>query len=51
MAVDTSKGNPKMDYAAHTSTYNGFLKLIQYTIVSIILLLVGMFVFLVPGQH
>lgn len=51
MAVDTSKGNPNMDYAEHTSTYNGFLKLAQYGIVFCVLLLLAMFIFLVPAQH
>lgn len=51
MAVDTSKGNPNMDYAEHTSTYNGFLKLTQYGIVFCVLLLLAMFIFLVPAQH
>jgi hypothetical protein len=51
MAVDTSKGNPNMDYAEHTSTYNGFLKLTQYGIVFLVLLLVAMFMFLVPAPH
>lgn len=51
MAVDTSKGNPNMDYAEHTGTYNGFLKLTQYSIVFCVLLLLAMFIFLVPAQH
>ena len=51
MAVDTSKGSPNMDYAEHTSTYNGFLKLTQYGIVFLVLLLVAMFMFLVPAPH
>ena len=51
MAVDTSKGNPAMDYAEHTATYKGFLKLTQYTIVFLVLLLIAMFMFLVPAPH
>ena len=51
MAVDTSKGNPNMDYSAHVSTYHGFLKLTQYSIVALVLLLIAMFVFLVPAPH
>jgi hypothetical protein len=51
MEIDTSKGNPAMDYTEHTSTYKGFLKVTQYGVVALILLLVGMFMFLVPAQH
>jgi hypothetical protein len=51
MEIDTSKGNPAMDYTEHTSTYKGFLKVTQYGLVALVLLLVGMFMFLVPAQH
>jgi Bacterial aa3 type cytochrome c oxidase subunit IV len=47
MAIDTSKGHPDMDYAEHTATYKGFLRLTQIAIVLLVLLLIGMFVFLV----
>jgi hypothetical protein len=47
MALDTSKGHPSMDYAEHTSTYNGFLKLTQTIVVFLVALLVAMYVFLV----
>ena len=40
-----------MDYAEHNGTYNGFIKLTQIAIVLLVLLLIGMFVFLVPAQH
>ena len=49
MSIDTSKGHKDMDYAEHTATYNGFLKLTQYLIVFLVLLLVAMFWFLVPA--
>jgi len=47
MAIDTSGGSPEMDYAAHTATYLGFLRAVQIAIVFLVLLLVGMYVFLV----
>ena len=50
MAIDTSSGNSNMDYAEHTGTYNGFIKLTQFVIVALVLLLAGMFWFLVPPQ-
>ena len=40
-----------MDYKEHTSTYKGFLKVTQYGVVALILLLIAMFFFLVPAQH
>ena len=49
MAIETTNGHPDMDYVEHTGTYSGFLKITQYTIVFLVLLLVGMFYFLVPG--
>jgi Bacterial aa3 type cytochrome c oxidase subunit IV len=51
MAIDTSKGHPSMDYAEHVATYRGFLKLTQYGIVFLVLLLLAMFMFLVPAPH
>ena len=47
MAIDTTKGHPAMDYAEHTATYRGFLRLAQYTIIFLVALLVAMYVFLV----
>jgi Bacterial aa3 type cytochrome c oxidase subunit IV len=47
MSIDTSKGHPEMDYAEHTSTYKGFLRVTQISIVFLVGLLVGMYVFLV----
>jgi hypothetical protein len=47
MEIDTSKGHPDMDYAEHTGTYKGFLRLTQIAVVLLVLLMVGMYVFLV----
>lgn len=47
MHVDTSKGHPDMDYREHVATYKGFLRFTQIGIVAMVLLLAGMFVFLV----
>lgn len=47
MAVDTSHGHSAMDYAEHNRTYLGFLKGAQIGIVSLVILLIGMYVFLV----
>jgi Bacterial aa3 type cytochrome c oxidase subunit IV len=47
MDIDTSRGHEAMDYKEHKSTYAGFIKLTQIAVVLLILLLVGMFVFLV----
>jgi hypothetical protein len=51
MQIDTSKGHPDMDYAEHMATYKGFLKLTQYGVVALVLLMFAMFMFLVPAQH
>ena len=47
MSIDTSRGNDAMDYTEHNRTYAGFIKLTQVTVVALVLLLVGMYVFLV----
>ena len=47
MSVDMNNGHPAMDYAEHQKTYAGFLTLTKYVIVGVVLLLVGMFYFLV----
>ena len=47
MAVNTSGGHPAMDYAAHESTYAGFLKGATILTASAVLLLAGMAFFLV----
>lgn len=47
MSVDTSNGHPAMDYNQHTETYKAFLRFSKYAIVFLVLLLVGMYVFLV----
>ncbi len=48
MDLDTSKGHPDMDYREHVSTYKGFLRLTQFAVVFLVLLMVAMYVFLVP---
>jgi Bacterial aa3 type cytochrome c oxidase subunit IV len=48
MGVDTSGGNPNMDYNEHNSTYSGFLRLTKYGIIFLVLLLAAMKFFLVP---
>jgi hypothetical protein len=47
MGVDTSKGNPAMDYNEHTRTYAGFLQVTKISIILLVLLLAGMAYFLV----
>ncbi len=47
MAVDTSRGAAAMDYAEHNRTYHGFLKATQIGIIALVVLLAGMYVFLV----
>ena len=47
MAINTSGGHPDMDYAAHISTYKGFLRLAEITIVGVVIILAGMAYFLV----
>lgn len=47
MAIDTSKGHPAMDYREHVTTYRGFLKLVQWAIVFLAVLLILMAYFLV----
>jgi hypothetical protein len=48
MAVDTSGGNPAMDYPEHLRTYAGFLKATVGLIVGVALLLLFMLFYLVP---
>ena len=47
MAVNTSGGHAAMDYSEHNRTYHGFLKGAQIGIVALVILLAGMYVFLV----
>jgi hypothetical protein len=46
MSVDSSKGHPAMDYAQHRATYAAFIRGTQISVVLLVILLVGMFVFL-----
>lgn len=47
MKIDTSKGNPSMDYAQHVDTYENFVRLSKYGTVIVIAILAGMSLFLV----
>ena len=47
MAIDTTGGNHYMDYAEHSRTYAGFIRLSVMMIVFLVLLLAGMKFFLV----
>lgn len=44
--IDTSTGNPAMDYAEHKRTYAGFLRAAKIGVVLCVLILVLMAVFL-----
>ncbi len=46
MSVDNSKGHPAMDYAQHRATYAGFIRGTQISVVLLVILLIGMFLFL-----
>jgi Bacterial aa3 type cytochrome c oxidase subunit IV len=45
--IDTSKGSPAMDYAAHLETYRDFVRLTKYAVVLVAIILIGMKIFLV----
>lgn len=47
MNIDMSKAHPAMDYDQHMNTYKGFLRYSKVGIVLIVLLLAGMYHFLV----
>ncbi|MEQ1576671.1 MAG: aa3-type cytochrome c oxidase subunit IV [Hyphomicrobium sp.] len=47
MGVNTTGGNPNMDYNEHNSTYANFLRLTKFGIIFLVILLVAMKVFLV----
>lgn len=47
MNIDTSKGSPSMDYAAHLATYRDFVRLTKYAVILVALILIGMKIFLV----
>ncbi|MEL7049447.1 MAG: aa3-type cytochrome c oxidase subunit IV [Pseudomonadota bacterium] len=47
MSTDLSGGHPDMDYDEHRKTYSAFLKGTQILVAVVILILAGMFVFLV----
>jgi Bacterial aa3 type cytochrome c oxidase subunit IV len=47
MSIDTSRGHEAMDYNEHNRTYAGFIRLTQIAVVFLVVLLTGMYVFLV----
>ncbi len=47
MSVDTSQGNENMDYTAHEQTYHLFIRLVQYGIGAVVVILIGMAILLV----
>ena len=47
MSVDTSGGHPAMDYKQSLETYGRFLKYTKFAIVFLVILLFGMYYFLV----
>lgn len=47
MAIDMNGGHPAMDYAEHGRTYHRFIQFTKYGIGFLVVLLVGMFFFLV----
>jgi hypothetical protein len=47
VSIDTSGGHPEMDYNEHNRTYAGFLRFTKVSIVLLVLLLAGMYWFLV----
>ncbi len=47
MSIDYSGGHTAMDYNQHKDTYSGFLRYSKIGIVFLVLLLTGMYIFLV----
>jgi Bacterial aa3 type cytochrome c oxidase subunit IV len=47
MSEHHASGHPDMDYSAHERTYAGFLTATKISIGLVVLILVGMFIFLV----
>lgn len=47
MGVNTTGGHPAMDYAEHNRTYAAFLRFTKISIVALVALLAGMYLFLV----
>lgn len=47
MSDHSTGGHPAMDYAEHHRTYAGFLTATKLSLAAVILILVGMFIFLV----
>lgn len=47
MSIDPSGGHPAMDYKEHMRTYHGFVQFTKYSIIFLVILLIGMAAFLV----
>jgi Bacterial aa3 type cytochrome c oxidase subunit IV len=47
MSIDTSRGHEAMDYNEHNRTYLGFIRMTQIAVVFLVVLLTGMYIFLV----
>jgi hypothetical protein len=47
MSVDMSQGNENMDYAQHQRTYDLFIGLVKWGTISVIVILLLMWMFLV----
>lgn len=47
MGIDSASGHPAMDYAEHQRTYAGFITAAKIGIAAMVVLLGGMYVFLV----
>lgn len=47
MSDHATGGHPAMDYAEHNRTYNGFLTATKFGVIFLVLLMLGMYVFLV----
>jgi len=45
--IDTSKGSPAMDYAAHLETYRDFVRFLKIGVITAAVILVLMKIFLV----
>jgi hypothetical protein len=47
MGINTTGGHPAMDYSEHMRTYESFLRLTKMLIAFLVVLLAGMYFFLV----
>lgn len=49
-AHDEDEIPPAMDYAAHNATYNGFMKLVKWSIIAIGITVVALYFFMIGQQ-